>query len=166
MKNTIYVFALIIFISCQKQEGEGGTSAIYGNLVTVEVQHFDIPGNERIDTITAPYFHADQDVFIIYGDNDNLYDDNYKTSYDGSFGFESLRKGTYTIFVYSDCESDTNGLASIYQSDPEYANQLSSTIWHPDCVSGNYAKKVEVEITENNQLINIDDIIRFDIENN
>jgi hypothetical protein len=153
----------MIFLSCQKQEGEGGTSAIYGKLITVDLQHFDIPGNERIDTLAEPYYHADQDVFIIYGENDNLYDDNYKTSFDGSFGFESLRKGKYTIFVYSECEADTIGLAAIYQSDPDYANQLSSTIWHPECISNNFAQKVEVEITENNEVINLDDIIRFNI---
>lgn len=165
MKNSIFIFVLLTLISCQKDEGEGGTSAIYGKLKTINLQHFDIPGNERIDTLSQ-YYHADEDVFIIYGDNDNLYDDNYKTSFDGSFGFESLRKGTYTIFVYSDCEADTNGLSAINASNPSYANQLSSTIWHPECISNNYAQKVIVEITENNQLINLDDIIIFNIVSN
>lgn len=165
MKNSIFILVLVALISCQKQEGEGGTSAIYGKIKTIDVQHFDVPGNERIDTLSQ-YYHADEDVFIIYGENDNLYDDNYKTTFDGSFGFESLRKGTYTIFIYSECEADTNGLSSLYASNPNYANQLSSTIWHPDCISNNFAQKVEVEITENNQLINLDDIIRFNIVSN
>jgi GTPase SAR1 family protein len=165
MKNSIFILVLLSLISCQKEEGEGGTSAIYGKLKTINLQHFDIPGNERIDTLSQ-YYHADEDVFIIYGDNDNLYDDNYKTTFDGSFGFESLRKGTYTIFVYSECEADTNGLSSISASNPNYANQLSSTIWHPECNSNNYAQKIVVEITENNQLINLEDIIRFNIVSN
>ena len=51
---------------------------------------------------------ADEDVFIIYGDNDDIYDDNIKTNYDGTFKFTNLRKGSYTVFAYSKDESNTS----------------------------------------------------------
>jgi hypothetical protein len=40
-------------------------------------------------------------VYIIYGDND-FYDDDIRTSYDGTYVFDNLRKGTYSVFAYSD----------------------------------------------------------------
>ena len=108
-----------------------------------------MPGtNQRVDTL-GYYYHADEEVYIIYGDEDNYYDDSYETSFDGSFRFENLRKGTYTVFIYSDCESDTTGLAVINQSNPVYAQQLASTIWKSDCVDGEVAVKMDIEITEN-----------------
>jgi hypothetical protein len=165
MKNSLAIFFVLILFSCQKQEGEGGTSAIFGKVKTYDVEHFEVPGNQRVQVVDE-YYNADKDVFIIYGDSDNLYDDNYKTSFDGSFGFESLRKGKYKLFIYSDCDKDTAGLSQINATNPTYANQLSSTIWHPNCEGNNYAKIIDVEITENNQRINLDDIISYNIVNN
>jgi hypothetical protein len=57
----------------------------------------------------ASYPIADQDVYIIYGAENTFYDDDIKTSYDGSFEFRYLRKGTYKIFVYEDCNSCPSG---------------------------------------------------------
>ena len=51
--------------------------------------------------------------FIIYGDKDEIYDDNAKTSYDGTFKFKNLRKGKYKIFAYSKDESSVNPLTPI-----------------------------------------------------
>lgn len=48
---------------------------------------------------------ADEDVYIIYGDEDEIYDDNIKTNFDGTFKFTNLRKGTYKVFAYSEDES-------------------------------------------------------------
>ena len=53
---------------------------------------------------------ADEDVFIIYGDNDVIQDDNIKTNYDGTFKFNNLRKGNYTVFAYSKDESSVNSI--------------------------------------------------------
>lgn len=164
MKSSLFILFALLLASCDLQEGEGGTSTITGKVLTINLQHFEVPGNERIDTLDQ-YFNSDKDVFLIYGEADNLYDDNYKTSFDGSFGFESLRKGKYTLFVYSDCEADTTGLAQLNKTNPVYADQLASTIWHPECLGGKFANKVEVEITENNQVIDLQEIISFNIVN-
>lgn len=157
---------LNLLFACQKEAGEGGTSSIIGKVVTYEISHFDVPGtNQRVDTL-GYYYQADEEVYIIYGDEDNYYDDSYETSFDGSFRFENLRKGKYSIFIYSDCESDTNGLEVISQSNPAYAQQLASTIWKSDCIDGEVAVRMEMEITENNEQYNLGDITRFKIESN
>jgi len=49
---------------------------------------------------------ADEDVYIIYGDEDEFFDDNTKTNFNGNFKFSNLRKGTYKIFAYSKDKSD------------------------------------------------------------
>ena len=48
---------------------------------------------------TTAFYHAEkEDVYIIYGeDKTDLYDDSFETSWDGTYRFEFLRKGTYTF---------------------------------------------------------------------
>lgn len=163
MKQIILISAVFLMMaSCEKGPGEGGTSSIVGMVKTYDLQHNDVIN--RLDTINE-YFNADYDVFIIYGSNESLYDDSYKTSYDGSFGFQYLREGTYTIFVYSDCENDTSGLAVLYATNPDYANALENTIWNTDCVDENFAKKIEVNITDSDQEINLGNLITYNIVN-
>ena len=57
----------------------------------------DITGFNAGDEYNVP----DYDVYIIYGEEDNVYDDDMKTNYDGTFEFENLRKGTYRLFAYT-----------------------------------------------------------------
>ena len=62
------------------------------------VDNINILGN-----IVDSYYAQDQEVFIIYGQQNNTHDDDVNTSYDGTFEFKYLNKGNYEIFVYSDC---------------------------------------------------------------
>jgi hypothetical protein len=48
---------------------------------------------------------SDEDIYIIYGDEDDTFDDRTRTSFDGSYKFQFLNKGNYRVFVYSE---DTN----------------------------------------------------------
>ena len=97
-----------LLAGCTKPEGEGGTSVIYGKVYAYNYNGSGVLQDE--------YYLADEDVFIIYGDGDNYYDDSYKTSFDGSFRFQYLRPGTYTVFVYSDCDSCPSGTEEISQT--------------------------------------------------
>ena len=107
LKITAALYVVILANSCTKTEGEGGSSAIYGR-----VYAFDYNGS---GVLQGEYYLPDEDVFIIYGDEDNYYDDSYKTSFDGSFRFLHLRPGTYTVFVYSDCNTCPSGVEAISQ---------------------------------------------------
>ena len=59
---------------------------------------------------------ADEDIYIIYGDKDDVYDDNMKTNYDGTFKFKNLRKGNYKIYAYSKDESLAEPLIPVFKT--------------------------------------------------
>ena len=98
------VLTIVGFSSCQK-EGEGGTSTISGKVFA-----FDYNASGQL---TSEYYAPDEDVFIVYGGNSSFYDDNYKTAYDGSFRFQNLTKGDYSVYVYSRCDTCASGLEVI-----------------------------------------------------
>lgn len=112
---------LMVFSSCRKVEGPGGSVTIKG--VVIERNH--------VGTSIFEYPAADQDVYIIYGSENSFYDDDVSTSYDGSFEFRYLQKGDYQIFAYQD---------------------------NPSVASGTDEVLVQVNASENNQVIKLDTI--------
>ena len=95
-----FLFSLIVsclffsgFYSCTKVEGPGGAATIRGRIMKTEV-----------NGVGTEYFSnaADEDVYLIYGSEGSFYDDDIKTSYDGSFEFNYLEEGDYQLFVYSE----------------------------------------------------------------
>ena len=112
---------LMVFSSCRKVEGPGGSVTIKG--VVIERNH--------VGTSIFEYPAADQDVYIIYGSQNSFYDDDVSTSYDGSFEFRYLQKGDYQIFAYQD---------------------------NPSVASGTDEVLVQVNASENNQVIILDTI--------
>jgi hypothetical protein len=126
MKN-IFLLVIIglVITSCTKEEGQGGSGSIKGFVYEYKL-------NILGDTISR-YAAADQDVFIIYGNDHTFYDDNIQTSYDGSFEFPYLQKGKYTVFVYEDCPTS-------------------------DCPSGKKEILRTIEITKKNQVVDLDTI--------
>ena len=163
-KGFIFISVLLFLAGCDKPAGEGGTASIVGKVKVMDLEHFDLPGQEHIDTSDI-YYAADKRVYIIYGDQDVVYDDSFDTSWDGSFRFEHLRKGKYTLFVYSECEGDTVGLASYQKMNPDYAQSLAN-IWHPLCANEEYPLMKEIEITVNGEEVQAGDITTFNIVNN
>lgn len=125
MKNTgLLIIGLVLFFtSCTKEEGVGGTSTITGKIY---VKEYSQAGN-----LLAEYYGEEERVYIIYGDG-TTYDDDFRTSYDGSFKFQYLNKGTYQVFCYSRCDT---------------------------CASGNETIIKEVEITNNNSTVELEDIV-------
>lgn len=101
---------LYTFNSCKKVEGPGGSSSITGKIHAVI---HDGAGNLKYE-----YDYPEEDVYIIYsGDSEqSMYDDNVKTSYDGTFRFDYLQEGEYQIFVYEKCTSCPSGKAIILKS--------------------------------------------------
>ena len=96
---------LFLFQSCSKVEGPGGSSSIAGK---IHVEVYDIAG-----TLINEYDAQDEDVYLIYGEDGTFYDDDVKTSYDGSFQFNYLQKGKYQLFVYQDCNTCPSGKEAI-----------------------------------------------------
>jgi len=98
MKNSSLLFLLIILLtSCNKPEGEGGTSTITGKVIVKLC-------SDDFATIYATFPEEEKKVYIMYGDNE-YFSDRVETHYDGSFRFPNLRKGDYKVYTYSDDES-------------------------------------------------------------
>jgi hypothetical protein len=93
MNHKILSLILIGFglFSCKKQPGEGGFASIEGK---VYVKNYDI----YFSILTSQYYLPAETVYIIYGDGTEI-GNTVKTSYDGSFKFNYLRKGKYKIYV-------------------------------------------------------------------
>lgn len=121
MRNFLLILiAATLFSACKKVAGEGGTSSIKGK---IHVLNYNSVG-----TLIDEYDGDKENVYIIYGDGDNTYDDHMDASYDGTFEFKYLEKGKYRIFVYEDCVS---------------------------CASGDTAVIVETEITDRKQVVDV-----------
>jgi len=96
MKKLIYILtaiSVLIFFSCEKKEGTGGTSSIKGK---VKVRDY----NGNFTYLVGEFYSGDEDVYIIYGD-DEVFGDRTRTNYDGTYRFDYLREGNYKIFAYS-----------------------------------------------------------------
>lgn len=102
------ILVLSISSSCKKVEGSGGGATIKG---IIQEQKYNALGN-----IIAEYPGSDIDVYLIYGTTDQFYDEDVKTSYDGSFVFNYLQKGTYTVFVYEDDATQPSGKNVVKQT--------------------------------------------------
>ena len=98
--------SLLFLFSCTKEEGEGGRSSITGKVFMTD----------QSGTNQGEYYVPDYDVFIIYGDNDNVYDDDTKTNFDGSFQFKNLRKGTYRVYAYTSDAAELSGVSPVFKT--------------------------------------------------
>ncbi len=114
------VLIAFTFSACKKVEGPGGSSSITGKIHT---EVYDGAGN-----LLTEYDTPKEDVYLIYGSDNTMYDDDVETSHDGTFRFDFLEVGSYQIFVYEDCNA---------------------------CPSGNNVIIVDVEIPEKKSTIDI-----------
>lgn len=93
----------LIFFSCEKKEGEGGSGNIVGKVYKI-IDDGAIESDSTLgyyfvkDTVLA----CDEDVFIVYGDNEYGYDDKVSTNHNGTYKFNYLNDGKYTIYTFSD----------------------------------------------------------------
>jgi hypothetical protein len=129
--NTRFLLSFVILLvlglaACEKGPGEGGTSTIRGRVVV-----HDYNGDFTILRDTFPA--AKEDVYIIYGD-DYVYGDKFETNYDGSYEFNYLQEGSYTVYAYS---KDSTSLI----------------------IAKIVAVMKQVEITGKNQIVEVPDII-------
>lgn len=96
MKKILLLFAICFTIfSCNKGPGEGGNASIVGRVM---IDYRLVLTNEGTYQYSAPA--RDQSVFIIYGDHISP-DNEIETNHEGDFEFRNLRRGEYTVYVYS-----------------------------------------------------------------
>ena len=113
MRNILIIYVVAFgLISCDKTEGEGGTSIIEGQVYKIYTFQ-----NSTTGVWDTNYFQLDvgKDVYIIYGDDKTqLYDDKFETDYNGNYHFKYLRKGDYIVYTYQD-SSSTDALEIKYE---------------------------------------------------
>lgn len=93
----ILMLALLLplyLTACTKEEGEGGTSSVTGKVLVLDY-------NDTFTALLGTYYGMDREVFIVYGDH-IVYDDKTTTFYDGTYRFENLRQGQYSVYAYSE----------------------------------------------------------------
>jgi len=107
MSRFLASLIILFFVSsCEKSPGEGGTSTIQGSVYKLSTYYNVL--TQQTDTV---YYQLDskKDVYIIYSDNENeFYNDNIETNWNGQYRFDYLRKGDYTLFVYKDSTDALN----------------------------------------------------------
>ena len=123
------LLTLLFIFSCTKSPGTGGQATIKGKII---VNNINALGN-----VSAEYDAQDQDVYIIYGDNDNTYDDDVSTSHDGTFEFKYLNQGNYEVFTYSECSSCPNGQDSLIKINTTIDSR-NETVILDDIIIANY----------------------------
>jgi hypothetical protein len=106
--SIVVLFVAGLMLSCNKDAGRGGTSSVYG-----KVHVYNING---IGDTLGEFDGMDEDVYIIYGDADETYDDKFSCSYDGSFRFDYLTEGTYRVFAYSRCDTCDDGVTPVFKT--------------------------------------------------
>lgn len=88
------LFMVAILSACSKSAGVGGKATVGGYINAIYVDE------DSFDTVEVSGF-PDTRVYIVYGDG-STQDDDTRTSPDGSFKFEYLNPGDYTIYTYSE----------------------------------------------------------------
>jgi hypothetical protein len=97
---------VFLLSSCTKSAGVGGKASITGKVFA----HYVEEGS--FDTLEFSGY-ADQKVYIVYGDG-SIQDDDTRTSPDGSFKFEYLNPGDYTVFTYSETLNNQSEMTPVY----------------------------------------------------
>lgn len=96
MKKTKYIFMLIaisaLYLSCTKGPGVGGRASITGRIYATNYSNSFV----KIDS----GYLGEYNVYIKYGDDQGIAD-NTDTDPGGTFKFDYLREGNYSIIVYS-----------------------------------------------------------------
>jgi hypothetical protein len=113
---TLFISALFTLSSCKKYEGEGGRSQIVGKLTVNEKLYVN-----GVLSQTVSYPGATEDVYIVYGTQDSIHDDKIECNYDGTFSFNNLFPGTYTVFAYHEVFNTGNNVAN---NDDDYYTKV------------------------------------------
>lgn len=129
--NKILIFIIVIsgFLGCKKQPGEGGFATIKGRLY---VKNYD----PTFTVLLSQYYLPSENVYIIYGDKNEVGAD-ARTTNDGTFTFNFLRKGKYKIYAIG--KDSTRPSLTVPKE-----------------------TMVEVEIKERKQVITLDDLVIID----
>jgi hypothetical protein len=104
LKPFLYSLIFLFIASCTLEEGEGGSATIQGRVFVEDV-------NNQGEVVVANY-GPDWEVFIVYGDDVGV-SDRTITHYDGTYRFNFLTEGEYTVYAYSECDFCINNIEPV-----------------------------------------------------
>jgi hypothetical protein len=90
---------LLLFTGCEKEAGFGGLASISGKVYAYE---YNNSGRLEAEGYTGDI------VVYLAAENSNEILERARTDFKGAYLFRELRKGTYHVWVYTDCDKCTN----------------------------------------------------------
>jgi len=96
-----FLLPTVVFFSCEKAEGRGGTGSISG----VVVEHFY---NDDFSDHLYESPAVDEEIFVLYGDNGEV-GSSAETAMNGEFRFKYLYPGSYTVYFQTDDSTSAIG---------------------------------------------------------
>lgn len=96
------------FVSCKKEPGEGGKATVKGKITGTYICEDNNLVVEKV--VNVP----DERVYISYGATGEI-DDDVRTASDGSYKFEFLQPGKYSIHTYTECSNCVTGIEEVVQ---------------------------------------------------
>ena len=120
-KKIIFLITVIVFfISCEKPEGEGGTSVINGKVI-----YFTTSYNAQTSSMDTTYYpKAGKDIYIIYSENEDNINDRTKGG-EGDGTMEEHRNegdviaGHQTLGAQNKYDEDQNDVINSIHSNEE-----------------------------------------------
>jgi predicted small secreted protein len=113
---SLLLSAVFVLSACNKYEGQGGRSKITGKLTVNEKLYVN-----GVLSQTVSYPGATEDIYIVYGTQDSIFDDKIECNYDGTFSINNLFPGTYTVFAYNEIFNPGNNLTN---NDDDYYTKV------------------------------------------
>ena len=90
------LFLAVVLVACEKEPGRGGLATIQGKVFGRDIN--------QLGVVHDSGYGGNFKVLLSYGDNSWI-DETETTSPTGDYAFRGLQKGTYRLFVYSECDS-------------------------------------------------------------
>lgn len=104
---TLTVLFILFSSSCTKEPGFGGLASVEGKVYAKDFT----PGG----IIEAEGYTADMKVVIeVMGSGQIL--DETRTDLTGTYKFDKLRKGTYQVYTFTECDTCTNNEDPVVQT--------------------------------------------------
>jgi hypothetical protein len=95
----LFVSSFLLLVSCNKDEGVGGSSSLEGYVY--QVDHSTNNFSFRADTFPS----IDERIFLIYGnDYEDYYGKDPRTDKNGLYRIDYLREGNYIVYSLSESE--------------------------------------------------------------
>jgi hypothetical protein len=120
MKRLLFLPAIALLLtiaSCNSGPGPGGQATITGRVYAKGNWNSTCTLYRDSTNGWVPFYVPDVEVYIIYGDEPS-YGERVRTAPDGTFQFKFLRRGSYTVYAYSnDCTalSGTTAVSAVVE---------------------------------------------------